>query len=252
MLRVAPGATPYPELMNGAVVDEMLELDPDVVVVKGDLTDTGRAEEYEAFLACYGRLGDRLRHVRGNHDAMRDPELARRGRAVRGAPRRGRARGARHRGARAGRGRAAGGAARLARRPGRRRRRIPCSCSRTTRATTTTSDYGLPLADHEALLAVVARRENIVGYLAGHTHTNRVVRYAPTGAVPFVEVACTKDYPGAWAEYRIYEGGYTQVMRRVAAPEAREWSELGRTMIQGIYRDLVLGTLADRCFAHQF
>ena len=70
--------------------------------------------------------------------------------------------------------------------------------------------------------------------------------------MPFVEVACTKDYPGAWAEYRVYEGGYTQVMRRVAAPAAREWSELGRTMIQGIYRDLVLGALADRCFTHQF
>ena len=42
VLRVAPGATPYPEVMNGAVVDEMLALDPDVVVVKGDLTDTGR------------------------------------------------------------------------------------------------------------------------------------------------------------------------------------------------------------------
>src|SRR6476620_5295844 len=75
VLRASPDATPYPELMNGAVVDEMLALDPDVVVVKGDLTDSGRAEEYEAFLACYGRLGERLHHVRGNHDAMRDPEL---------------------------------------------------------------------------------------------------------------------------------------------------------------------------------
>ena len=70
--------------------------------------------------------------------------------------------------------------------------------------------------------------------------------------VPCVEVACTKDYPGAWAEYRVYEGGYTQVMRRVAAPAAREWSELGRTMIQGIYRDLVLGTIDDRCFTQLF
>ena len=57
VLRGAPGEPPYPEMMNGAVVDEMLALDPDVVVVKGDLTDTGKAEEYEAFLACYGRLG---------------------------------------------------------------------------------------------------------------------------------------------------------------------------------------------------
>ena len=111
MLRVAPDATPYPELMNDAVVDEMLELDPDVVVVKGDLTDSGRAEEYEAFLACYGRLGDRMHHVRGNHDAMRDPELARQGAPYAVDARRHRARGARHRRARAGRGRVAGGAA---------------------------------------------------------------------------------------------------------------------------------------------
>ena len=41
--------------MNGAVVDEMLALDPDVVVVKGDLTDTGTAEEYEAFLDALRR-----------------------------------------------------------------------------------------------------------------------------------------------------------------------------------------------------
>ena len=97
--------------MNRAVVDEMLELDPDAVVVKGDLTDSGRAEEYEAFLACYGRLGERFHHVRGNHDAMRDPELARQGAPyavhLDGID----ARGARHCRARAGRGRVAGGAA---------------------------------------------------------------------------------------------------------------------------------------------
>src|SRR5690349_19298150 len=79
ILSSAPGEPLYPELMNGAVVDEMLALDPDVVVVKGDLTDTGKAEEYEAFLECYGRLGARMHHERGNHYAMRDPELARQG-----------------------------------------------------------------------------------------------------------------------------------------------------------------------------
>ena len=30
-----------------------------------------------------------------------------------------------------------------------------------------------------------------------------------------VEVACVKDYPGAWAEYRVYDGGYTQIVRRI-------------------------------------
>ena len=82
-------------------------------------------------------------------------------------------------------------------------------------------DYGLTADDHHALLDVFARRDNIVGYLAGHTHSNRVVREAAGRDVPCVEVACAKDYPGAWAEYRVHEGGYTQVVRRVAAPAAR-------------------------------
>jgi hypothetical protein len=70
--------------------------------------------------------------------------------------------------------------------------------------------------------------------------------------VPFVEVACTKDYPGAWAEYRVYDGGFTQVVRRVCEPAAFTWSERARNMIQGIYGELVLGSLADRCFSYCF
>jgi hypothetical protein len=251
ILRREPGEPPYPEVMNGAVVDEMLTLGPDVVVVKGDLTDTGRPEEYEAFLACYGRVGARMHHVRGNHDAMRDPELAREGApyalALDGvtlavldttAP-----------------GHVGG------RLDAEQRGWLDDLAAATSDAVLVFAHhpplnpdprYGLPTADHDALLAVFARRENIVGYLAGHTHTNHVVREPAGRDVPCVEVACTKDYPGAWAEYRVHEGGYTQVMRRVTAPAARAWSERGRHMIQGIYRDLVLGTIADRCFTQAF
>jgi predicted phosphodiesterase len=251
ILRSAPGEGPYPQVMNGAVVDEMLALDPDVVVVKGDLTDTGRAEEYEAFLACYGRLGPRMHHVRGNHDAMRDRELARQG-----APY----------------------AVVL---DGVTLAVLDTACPGYVGGTVDADQlgwlddvavgtpdpvlvlghhpaynadprYGLAARDHDALLAVFARRENIVGYLAGHTHTNHVVREPAGRDVPCVEVACTKDYPGAWAEYRVHEGGYTQVMRRVTAPAARAWSERARAMIQGIYRDLVLGAVDERCFTETF
>jgi Icc protein len=248
VLRGEPDEPPYPELMNGAVVDEMLALDPDVVVVKGDLTDTGRAEEYEAFLACYGRLGSRMHHVRGNHDAMRDPELARQGApyaialpgvtlAVLDTAVPGRVGGALD-------GRQRGWLDELA-----ADTPDPVLVLAHHPAWNPDPDYGLSADDHAALLDLFARRENIVGYLAGHTHSNRVVR---TGRVPFVEVACAKDYPGAWAEYRIHEGGYTQVMRRVAAPAARAWSERARHMIQGIYRDLVLGSIDDRCFTQHY
>ena len=251
VLHSAPGEPPYPELMNGAVVDEMLALDPDVVVVKGDLTDTGKAEEYEAFLACYGRLGPRMHHVRGNHDAIRDPELARQGApyaivldgvtlAVLDTVVPGWVGGALAAGQR-------GWLDDLA-----APTPDPVLVFAHHPAFNHDPDYGLTTDDHEALLDVFARRENIVGYLAGHTHSNHVVRDPRGRDVPCVEIACAKDYPGAWAEYRVYEGGYTQVMRRVAAPDARAWSEQGRQMIQGIYRDLVLGSIDDRCFTQTF
>jgi Icc protein len=247
VLSVPPGATPYPELMSDAIVDEMLLLDPDAVVVKGDLTDSGRPEEYAAFLACYSRLGARMHHVRGNHDAKRDPGLARRDApyavtlegvvlAVVDTTVPGRC----------------GGAL-----PAMQRHWLDDLARSTADPVLVFAhhppwnpdlDYALIPADAAALREMISRHDNIVGYLAGHTHTNRVRH----DGVPFVEVACAKDYPGAWAEYRVYEGGYTQVMRRVAAPAARAWSELGRTMIQGWYRDLVLGTIDDRCFAHRF
>ena len=58
-----------------------------------------------------------------------------------------------------------------------------------------------------------------------------------------------KDYPGAWAEYRVYEGGYTQLARRIDGTAALAWTEKTRHMFAGLYRDYALGTLADRCFA---
>jgi predicted phosphodiesterase len=112
--------------------------------------------------------------------------------------------------------------------------------------------FGIQPSDSEALVDVFARHEHVVGYFAGHTHTNRVRRFGAAHHRPFVEVACTKDYPGAWAEYRIYEGGYTQVMRRVLAPAAFDWAERCRSMIQGVYGELVLGGIEHRCFAERF
>ena len=66
----APGEEPYPEVMNRGAIAELSRIDPEVVVVKGDLTSTGTHDEYERFLDAYGSaFGDRLVHVRGNHDS---------------------------------------------------------------------------------------------------------------------------------------------------------------------------------------
>ena len=55
-----------------------------------------------------------------------------------------------------------------------------------------------------------------------------------------VEVACVKDFPGTWAEYRVFEGGILQVHHRISTPEALAWTERCR----GLYARL-------RCRLHR-
>ncbi len=259
--RAAPGDDPYPEVMSRAAIAEISVLAPDAVVVKGDLTDRGTEEEYAAFLAAYGVFGDDLFHVRGNHDAMTNPTMA-----VEDAPY----------------------AVDLdgvtlavldTVIPGTDGGRLPLDqvqwlddlararsgavivfghhhCwnvdSDAAHAKRAHPYFGIRPDDSEALVGAFARHDNLVGYFAGHTHTTRVRRFSATGPRPFGEVGCTKDFPGAWAEYRIYESGYTQVVRRVTAHDAFAWAEKTRLMIGGAYGSLVLGGLEDRCFTEYF
>ena len=68
--------------------------------------------------------------------------------------------------------------------------------------------------------------------------------------VPSIEIGCVKDFPGAWAEYRVYEGGITQVVHRISSPAALAWSEPCRHLYLDFgvdYEAYALGTLADRC-----
>jgi 3',5'-cyclic-AMP phosphodiesterase len=108
--------------------------------------------------------------------------------------------------------------------------------------------YGIRPDDSEALVELFRRRPRLVGYFAGHTHRSRVRRFEATGAVPWAEVASLKEFPGVWAEYRIYEGGILQVLRRVDDPQALAWSERTRALYGGTYFDYAFGSLADRCF----
>ena len=117
-------------------------------------------------------------------------------------------------------------------------------------ASTRPDDYfGIHPDDSERLIAAVARHPGILGYSAGHTHRNRVRRFAATGDRPWIEVACVKDYPGTWAEYRVFDGGVLQVHRRISTPEALAWTEKTRGMFGGVYGEYAFGALDERCFA---
>lgn len=110
--------------------------------------------------------------------------------------------------------------------------------------------FGIDPDASDGLSAVMLRRQAIVGYTAGHTHRHRVRLVG--GTLPSIEVGCVKDFPGTWAEYRVYDGGILQVVHRVSAPEALAWSEECRDLYSDFgvdYAEYAMGTLDDRCFA---
>lgn len=251
-----PGEDPYPQVMNGAAIADIDALEADAVVVKGDLTNFGTEEEYDSFVAAYSHFGERMHHVRGNHDAAVSDSIATTAPFAVELP-----------GVILGvldtvKFRRENGKitpeqlawldqlAAEADRPvllfGHHQVWSPESRTRNPHY------FGINPDDSEALIDLVGRRGAIAGYFAGHTHRNRVRRFPQARNVPFVEVACVKDYPGSWAEYRVHEGGYTQVHRRIPAPAALEWTEKTRNMFHGMYRDYALGPLDWRCFSEWF
>ena len=251
--RSEPGEDPYPEVMNRAAVVEMAAVAADAVLVKGDLTSNGTVEEYDAFRAVYEpAFGERLHVVRGNHESYNhatfaaDPvqrvdlpgvTLLLIDTSVDGSP--------------AGTVRpeqldeidsVAAGAERPVLLFGHHHVGDRHSREKADRT------FGIDIDASDALVALVARRPAIRGYFAGHTHRNRVRRFEATAEVPWVEVACVKDFPGAWAEYRVHEAGILQILHRISQPEALVWSERTRHMYEGLYEDYAFGSLADRCF----
>jgi Icc protein len=255
VLTSAAGSEPYPEVMNRAVAAEIAALGADLVVAKGDLTAHGLAAEYGAFEAVYRPpLGDRLVVTRGNHDhpasgpCFSVPMVECRRLdgvtvAVVDTSRRGE-----------------GGGGLEAEQLD----RLDGLAAGSDQPVLVFGHHPMRDADVEdwmgeasgldglsttGLLDLVERRREIRGYFAGHTHRNRVKRFLPGRDVAFGEVACTKDFPGSWAEYRVYEGGILAVHHRVSDPEALAWSESCRALVFGLYPQYALGAMSDRCFA---
>ncbi len=254
--RADPGATPYPEVMNHAAALEMSAIEPTAVIVKGDLSVDGEPDEWAAFEACYrAPFGDRLHVVRGNHDAYR------------------------HQAEYAG--------DRWIELPGVAVALLDTAIPGATTGTITTEQidwlddhcagadrpvfvmghhqqwigdgpdakrsddyFGLHPDASDALDALAQRRSSVIAYAAGHTHRHRVRPMARSG-IPSIEIGCTKDFPGTWAEYRVHEGGVMQVVHRMSTTDALEWSESCRGLYSDFgvdYETYALGTLADRCF----
>ena len=246
------GQTPYPQLMNRSVIADIASSDVAAVLVKGDLTSHGTAREYAEFLNAYGTFGDRLHHVRGNHESYYSDTVANIGpqvieldgvtnvlidtaelRRVNGHLDHEQLRWLET-------------VVAAAQQPvllfGHHQLWDPASDERNE------NTFGVVPGASEAIIELIGRHKHVGGYFAGHTHRNRVRRFSGARDVPIVEVASTKEYPGAWAEYRVYDGGYVQIGRRASAPDAMAWAERTRGLYSGLYRDYSLGSVTDRCF----
>jgi predicted phosphodiesterase len=254
-LGVEPGEQPYPLVMNQAAVAEIATFAPDAVVAKGDLTSSGTVEQYEQFQALYGSaFGERLTVTRGNHDnpgwpsppSVQAVDLPGVTLAVLDTSRPGEVGGAV----------AAHQADWLDELASRSDRPVMVFGHHPPAEEEPLRFRGHPIvvaglgpASTARLAAVVNRRAAILGYFAGHTHRNKVRHLAATGAFPWVEVACVKDFPGSWAEYRVFEGGILQVHRRIHHdPAAVAWSERCRALYGGLYPAYAWGSVRDRCF----
>ncbi|MFV1989813.1 MAG: metallophosphoesterase [Acidimicrobiales bacterium] len=252
-LVVDEGERPYVDFMNEAAVSEISMLDPDLVVVKGDLTAHGTAQEFQQFLDCYQPIfGERLMYVRGNHEGYGGEQLgdfSTQYRSLRGV-----------------------GVALLD--------SVVYGEDHGTLADSQIAwlDEVLQEADRpvlvmahhhpwniefgkrngfmfgllpdasERIAQLAGRHPRFSGYFAGHTHRNRVRHFSSTGDVPWVEVASVKDYPGSYAEYKVYETAILQVHHRVSSDEALAWTDRTRALYAGRYPEYAFGSIEDRCF----
>jgi len=106
---------------------------------------------------------------------------------------------------------------------------------------------GIPRRQAEALLRALAEANPATMVSFGHTHRNR--RGTRHGLV-VTEVGSTKDYPGVWAGYAVHEGGIRQVLRRVSDPGCLAWTDKTRRVLGGLWGLWSPGLLTWRCFSH--
>lgn len=104
---------------------------------------------------------------------------------------------------------------------------------------------GVPGPDAGRFLHELGRANPRCLVTAGHTHRHRRRHVGP---VTVTEVGSTKDFPGTWAGYEVYEGGIVQTVRRIGEPSCIRWTDHTRRAALGVWQLWSPGRLGDRCF----
>ncbi len=266
VVRQSDTEVPYWRFMNEDAIDDINALGVDMAIIKGDIADRGRPEQFEAAARAFSRFHMPHHAFLGNHDYYGLNEgLDVDGYALLGQPRAPRTldlggwrlvlletvEPGEHHGVF----------------PEERLRWLEATLEETRQCDTPTllfmhhqpvppehckrfpNSIGIQPDHSLSLFDAIGGHPQVRGVLVGHTHRNRVRRHPASGAVPFVEVNCTKDYPGGFAHYRLFEdGSFRQEVRRTSSERALEHSTRCRGMFRGGYRHFALGGLEARSF----
>lgn len=103
---------------------------------------------------------------------------------------------------------------------------------------------GISAQEARPLLRTLAQLDAPVWISSGHTHRNRGRR---TAGIECSEVASTRDWPGVWAAYEVYDGGMVQTVYRVNEPSAASWHDYSRWALGGWWSYWSRGRPTARC-----
>ncbi|HVV36365.1 MAG TPA: metallophosphoesterase [Acidimicrobiales bacterium] len=246
---------PYPARCLRAALTEAKAWGAQRILGKGDLTDAGSEEEFEWFAAVVRDAGVEMTAILGNHD-IRTEEVD--GAAILGR-----------------RGIDMATEARALDVPGLRIVMLPSvldyhvgQWNDTDRerviALATDAEHPVFVATHhypqrfsranEFPPGISARNANplldaldraaprsIVA--CGHTHRHHRRHYK---SLLITEIGSTKDFPGVWAGYRVYEGGITQTVHQIQEPSARAWLDRTGGVLFGAWRHWSPGVRSHR------
>jgi Icc protein len=105
---------------------------------------------------------------------------------------------------------------------------------------------GIGPSQSRQFLASLAEANPALMITAGHSHRHRRHRRA---GITVTEVGSPKDYPGVWAGYAVHEGGIRQVVRRISEPASLAWTERTRAVMLGAWGHWTPGAMSERCFS---
>jgi 3',5'-cyclic-AMP phosphodiesterase len=106
---------------------------------------------------------------------------------------------------------------------------------------------GVPSAAARPFLDRLTEANGSALVSSGHTHRHR--RWN-RGSIAITEVGSTKDHPGTWAGYELFDDAVAQSVWRIGEPAALAWTESAANAVGGVWGHWSSGRRSQRCFVH--